>query len=319
MIRMLRSSALCALLLATAAQGQMPGGFDPKEASERFANWVAAAPSGSGPHPSVRTVAPGLATHTLYWPASRPARMGRLPIVAFGNGGCRNTSIEFAAFLAEIASRGYFVIAVGTDDVPYMGGSKGGKPQSRIEASALTEAVDWAITENGRRGSAFHKRLDTARIAYMGQSCGGVQALSASVDPRTSTTVVLNSGYFGKQPDPKAAATAPAGGIRMAERQPWNKFSKPIAFLVGGPADVAFKNAEANFAEASDVPMFKASLPVGHTGAYPKPDMRWTLAVVNWLDWQLKGKREAASMFVGASCGLCRDPEWSNVASHGLR
>jgi hypothetical protein len=32
---------------------------------------------------------------------------------------------------------------------------------------------------------------------------------------------------------------------------------------------------------------------------------------VKWLDWQLRGDREAALYFIGADCGLCRDPEWT--------
>jgi hypothetical protein len=29
-----------------------------------------------------------------------------------------------------------------------------------------------------------------------------------------------------------------------------------------------------------------------------------------WLDWQLRGDAEAAKMFTGENCGLCRDPAW---------
>jgi hypothetical protein len=31
---------------------------------------------------------------------------------------------------------------------------------------------------------------------------------------------------------------------------------------------------------------------------------------VSWLDWQLKGDARAAKLFVGADCGLCKNPDW---------
>ena len=36
-----------------------------------------------------------------------------------------------------------------------------------------------------------------------------------------------------------------------------------------------------------------------------------SLVVADWLDWQLRGSREAARRFVGRDCGLCADPQWS--------
>jgi len=236
-----------------------------------------------------------------------------MPIIAFANGGCLNTSIEFAAFLAEIASHGYLVVAIGTDDVEYgfmrSGLTKTGKPYQMSKPAALTEAVDWAITEGSRTGSQFKGRVAIDRVAYMGQSCGGVMALNASADPRTTTTVVLNSGYFrGKAP----------AAMGMPAPLPWTSFTKPIAFFTGGKTDVAFSNAEANFADAKGIPMFKASLPVGHTGAYPAPDMRWTRAVIAWLDWNLKDDNRASKNFVGKDCVLCMSKEWTDVASHDL-
>lgn len=282
-----------------------------KAQEARLALWRTKVPPGTGPYPIIRNEERGLPGHTIYRPANL-AKAPRLPVVAFGNGGCRNTSIEFAGFLAEIASRGYLVVAVGTDDVPFVGmmagpTPPGGKPAQRAEVAALTEAVDWAVAENRRRGSAYRGRIRIDRVAYVGQSCGGLQALSASADPRTTTTVVLNSGYF-------SAGAAPRG-VAMPERLPWTAFHAPVAFFTGGKSDIAYANAYANFREAQSVPMFIASRNVGHSDAYPAPDMPWTLAVVSWLDWQLKGDRTAAARFVGSECGLCRDPAWSEVSS----
>jgi hypothetical protein len=57
--------------------------------------------------------------------------------------------------------------------------------------------------------------------------------------------------------------------------------------------------------------VLKASLnTVGHTGAYPMPDLRWSSAILAWLDWQLKGDERAVAMFTGPDCELCKDPDW---------
>jgi hypothetical protein len=171
-----------------------------------------------------------------------------------------------------------------------------------VSRTVLTEAVDWAIKENARSGSPYFGKLDTKKIAYMGQSCGGMQALSASTDPRTTTTVVLNSGRF-------TGETRPPVGGRFAEWFEWSELHAPIAYFLGGPPDGAA--GRKNFEDIKNVPVFLADLPVGHTGAYPDPDLRWSKAVLAWLDWQLKNKHSMKAMFVGKACGLCTDKDWT--------
>jgi len=169
------------------------------EEDRRFALWRAAVPQGTGPARVTRLRPTNLTTHTLYWPAKWSK--GPLPIVAWGNGAdnlCSNNSLPYAAFLSEIASHGYFVVAVGNDDIDYppLVGLEilaDGRP-IRTQASALTKAVDWAIAENDRPGSPYQGKLDTSKIAYMGHACGGQQAMAAASDPRTTTTVMLDVG-----------------------------------------------------------------------------------------------------------------------------
>jgi hypothetical protein len=40
--------------------------------------------------------------------------------------------------------------------------------------------------------------------------------------------------------------------------------------------------------------------------------------VLSWLDWQLKGDKEAAEMFQGDNCGLCTDPKWVVVGKKNI-
>jgi hypothetical protein len=293
---------------ATAARPDLPMSVeDFKEMWALFERWKQAVPPASGSLAVVREESTSLPEHTIFRPTSFPARA--MPVLAFGNGGCRNTPVEFTAFLTEIASHGYMVIAAGTDDVDFATTDfqklmPNGKPLQRIEPSVLTEAVDWAQQTNAHSQSPYYKKLDLKKVAYVGQSCGGMQALGASLDPRTTTTVVLNSGLF-------PANMTPPSNARLPPRMALSQLHAPIAYFIGGPTDVAYKVAEANFEEIEQ-PLFLANLPVGHTGAYhPHSDLRWSRAVIAWLDWQLKGDTTARKLFVGPRCGLCADPDWT--------
>jgi dienelactone hydrolase len=231
---------------------------------------------------------------------------GKLPIVAFANGACLNTPIEFAAFLAEIVSQGYFVVAGGRVGRKFDGEDLSkvveGHPGQIVTRKLLVDGVDWATRENERSGSPYRQRLDTQRVAYMGQSCGGMQALSASTDPRTTTTIVLNSGRF-------ALGMQVPGRGKFPEYFEWSQLHAPIAFFIGGENDLGI--GRDNFKEIQHLPVFLADLPVDHSGAYPGPDMRWVKAVLGWLDWQLKGSAHGKQLFVGEQCGLCVDPDWT--------
>jgi dienelactone hydrolase len=286
--------------------------------TERLARWRAELPQGSGPYRVVRLIEPGFTEHTVYRPADL-ARAPKLPIVAFANGACRNTSTEYAAFLSEIASHGYLVIAVGRDDQP-MGGAPGAQtsPDGRllqvIDVKVLNQAVDWAIARNADASSPYRRKLRADRVAFMGHSCGGMQALTASADPRATTTVVLNSGYYRTPP------ARPPGPLPEYRR--WTELHAPTLILAGGPSDVAYKIARESFEDgtAAKLPMFFASLPaMAHSGAYVQPDREWSRVVLAWLDWQLKGERKARAQFVGKQCGLCSNPAWEDVAGNGLR
>src|SRR6201999_4547855 len=69
-------------------------------------------------------------------------------------------------------------------------------PPPATDWHELDRAIDWATTQNARVGSPYKGHLDVHHVAMMGQSCGGLQAMQASEDPRVTTTVILNSGAF---------------------------------------------------------------------------------------------------------------------------
>lgn len=264
--------------------------------------------------PPARTVSPGpsavtvesysaLATHTAYHPTDLAAwgLSKRLPIVSWGNGACARNGMAFSAFLTQIASHGYLAIAVGPRNVP-----PGPAAEPTIDDQLLLDAIDWAVKQNGQSSSPFYNKLDTTKIAVMGQSCGGLQAIAVSHDPRITTTVVWNSGAL------PAGSTSPALKQSAGNKNSLNLLHGPVAYFIGGPSDVAYPNAEDDFARIAKVPVFKGNLNVGHGGTYRQAGGGWFGEVaVAWLDYQLKGSADAAKWFVGADCRLCKESVWS--------
>ncbi|WP_119728152.1 poly(ethylene terephthalate) hydrolase family protein [Thermomonospora amylolytica] len=241
-----------------------------------------AAPGGSGPYPADYETTLRLWNHTVYRPENIPADI-RMPIVAWGNGACRADGTWFENILKEFASHGFLVIA---------NGRPGGTGQT--DAEMLTDAIDWAIAENTRIGSKYRGRIDTTKIAVMGQSCGGIEAYEASADPRVTTTVLYNSGMLSD-----------------AENWRLSRLHAPIAYFIGGPTDIAYENAMDDWNRLpSGLPAFMGNLDVGHFGTFSQPNGGEFGRVGSaWLKWRLKGDTAAGRLFVGSNCGLC-GTEW---------
>jgi hypothetical protein len=190
------------------------------------------------------------------------------------------------------------------------------KGQSPTTATPLThtaqllDALHWAVAENERRGSRFYQRLNTHAVAAMGQSCGGAQALEASFDPGVRTTILWNSGLF-------PTVTTMAGGAPLTKAD-LKKLHGPIAYISGDEEDLAYANANDDFQRIDHVPVFRAfSRGVVHEGTYSERNGGEFAGIgVAWLNWQLKGDRQAAHLFIGPLCGLCVNPHWVVRTKH---
>jgi len=299
-----------------------------REQIARFDNWRKHPYAGTGPYPSTREENSALPTHTLYYPADLSKVPGKLPVLLFANGGCRNTSVEFTRFLGELASNGYFVAAIGRSDIPFMivnigaplgesqmvGERKPGdaRPLQNSSPEDMLKALDYAVAENGRKDSKFFGKIDPTKVAVMGQSCGGNQAFRAARDPRVTAGVALNSNFRSRKNTAGGGMTPTPGPDPYAD---WyvEDMKKPIAFFTGGPADYgAFTSTEISFREVSGAQSaVKVDAPLlGHTGAYPMPDVRWTNALLGWLSFILKNDQNGKAVFAGEHCGLCSDPDF---------
>lgn len=257
---------------------------------------------GMGKYPSVMLSVDGFKAHTVFCPqdlsafdASHP-----LPVVVWGNGACTDSPWEHYRFLNEIASHGYLVIATGyfpNGDTPYQGPMS--SPQQQIES------IDWAVKQVADSNSVFYGKIDTRAICASGMSCGGLQTLYNCGDPRIKTYMICNSGLFI---DPSIAMP----NMPMPHKEQLLKVHGPIIYILGGKEDIAYNNGMDDFRRITHVPAVAVNYPVGHGGTYRQPHGgEFRIPAVAWLDWQLKGDRQAAKMFIGKNCGLVQRKGWT--------
>jgi len=260
---------------------------------------------GTGAYPAIMKEEESLPAHTLFVPQdlSKFGKKNLLPILVWGNGACNNSPFEHYLFLNELASNGYLVLATGF----YPETGKNGWSYSRSTSAQQIEAIEWAIARNEDKNSPYYHKLDVKHICVAGMSCGGLQTLDNSTDPRISALMIMNSGLFSN----------PAGavpGMPMPAKAKLNEIKVPIIYILGGPEDIAYGNGMDDFSRINQVPAIAVNYPVGHGGTYAKPHGgEFVVPALAWLNWKLKGDKEAAKMFVGTDCGMSQREGWTIV------
>jgi hypothetical protein len=193
------------------------------------------------------------------------------------------------------------VIADGAPEAPPS--TPGGEP----EPSRMTDAIDW-VSRDHRARRQFDNRADANRLAVMGHSCGGIEALVAGADRRVDSVASLNSGLF---PDPD-----PFGGYG---RQWLARLHTPTLFIHGGPSDVAYRNTLDNYALVTVPAVLVGNPEGGHSGFWfglrnGQQDATMieeaVTVAVQWLDFTLNRNPSARDYFLGP-CGLCGRPDWT--------
>lgn len=258
---------------------------------------------GTGPHSAVATEHATLEGMTIFRPRdlSSFGAEQKLPVLLWGNGACANTTWEHKNFLNEIASHGYVVVAIGLLDQIEV---RGEASRQRTQPDQLITGLDWILAGNESSGSEYFGKIDASKVAAMGMSCGGLQAIQVSADPRITTTVVCNSGVL---PNP-----SPMPGMPPLSKDALKKLHGPVLYIMGGPSDIAYKNAMDDFSRVEHVPIIMTNLDVGHGGTYAKPHGgEYTAVALAWLDWQLKGREEESRVFLGEDSKLKLDPAWT--------
>jgi dienelactone hydrolase len=259
---------------------------------------------GTGPYKAIVTGDAGLRGFAIYRPRDLDlfGDMQKLPVVLWGNGACANSSAGFRNYLNEIASNGFIVLAIGPFETLI-------EPDRELirqstASSQLLDALDWITDQNKNRASIYFNKIDARKVAVMGQSCGGLQAIEVSPDKRITTTVVCNSGVLN---------SAPPAQMSMPEvkKEILQKLHGPVLYILGGEKDIAYENGTDDFKRITGVPAVMMNQDVGHGGTYAQPaGGSFAVATIAWLNWQLKGDNNSALMFIGDDCGFCKDPQW---------
>jgi dienelactone hydrolase len=234
----------------------------------------------------------------------RPASLERfpsrdtMPVVIWGNGGCAVENPRYDGFLTTIASHGFLVITT-AGSAPQPSG-----PPARATADDLEAAIDWTERENTRAGSPLNGKIETKKIAVMGQSCGGALSVTLGADPRVGTIGVFNSGV--QEPTPNAPPST------FPTTDALKKLHGPVLLIDGHERDFMMARAKATYDAIDTLPAFYGSRHgAGHTAtAYHKGGGEYANVATNWVLWQFKGDKKAATMFVGPKCTLCTDSEW---------
>jgi dienelactone hydrolase len=279
---------------------------------------------GTGPYKAIAVSNSSISTHTIYRPKDLSAfgDKEKLPILAWGNGGCANSSTGHQNYLSEIASHGYLIVAIGPlQAAGAPRGAGGGGPAAGGGSAQLLEAVNWATAQNANPQSLYYRKIDTSKVAVFGHSCGGLQALEVSSDPRVKTTLVVDSGILNS---PGAAPAAPAArggagagggglpGMPPLTKEHLAKLHSPVFYLLGGETDIAYANGMDDFKRIEKLPVFVANKGVGHGGTFSQPHgSDWAMASVAWLQWQIKGDAEAGKLFTGNPPGLAKKEGWT--------
>lgn len=254
--------------------------------------------------------------YTVFYPKDLSAfpRKDKLPILVMSGPGCVKSAAPFRPFFEEMAANGYLMIACGplTMRAPEAPAADAPRPvMVQNTKEDMIAAIDWAFAENERKDSPFFGKIDTRHVSVMGQSCGGILCLDIMTDPRITLLTMFNTGLFTAQP---GQAFGSMGTVQSEPKeQVFSRLNVPIAYFVGG-TDMARPNATDDYPYINRVPAFLAVREIegdAHAGTFREErGGAFGEAAVAWLDWNLKGRKDAAAKFLGKDNMFDSDPLW---------
>jgi hypothetical protein len=114
----------------------------------------------------------------------------------------------------------------------------------------------------------------------------------------------------GSTPSGNQGAAPPNVIMANITKEDLQKLHAPILYIVGSK-DIALENAKDDFSHIAKVPVVVAIRDgMGHGEPDELNGGAYGVLSAAWLKWQLKGDKEAASIFKGKDCGSCKDAKW---------
>src|SRR5574344_1388413 len=304
---------------------------------------------GSGPYKAVMTSDVSLTTHTIFRPKdiSKFSKGNLLPILLWGNGGCAKSCSGHVNFLNDVASQGFFIVAIGPMPAPREaarpGQTGGGMPQigGGTPVGGGIPQMGGGAPAGGRmpQMGGGMPQMGGGSPTGGGMSMGDPADLKIALEWVIAQNVNSNSPYYGKLDiENIAAAGMSCGGleaIRMSDDSRVKTIlvmnsglfndgadkgilakmkQKSVIWILGGPNDMAYENGMDDFKRMSgSMPAFICSLyGIGHGGTYMQPfGGDYSKVAGAWLKWWLKNDKEAGMMFTGDECGLSKLENWT--------
>lgn len=250
---------------------------------------------GAGSYKAFATYNDSFPGYSVYRPINMEAAVQKttLPLVVFTNGDSACSLTKFDNFLNEIASFGYVVVAIG----PFVG--ENDETYDEISTRQSVEMLLKAAIDKMEKcvkdpQSDFYQMVDMKHIAYLGYSDGSSDVLRSADDPRVTTAICLNGGMKGDKSILKTLTT-------------------PILYLLGGPSDVAYKNAMDDYERISSAFVAVGEYPYGPDGTYTEPfGGSFAQLATQWLQWQLKERPWDRAIFTGEEC-ICVYSGWEMI------
>ncbi|MDT3397382.1 hypothetical protein RKE29_12105 [Streptomyces sp. B1866] len=265
------------------ASGTVPG------APVRASGAVEAAYAAAGPHAVTAELRPG---YVLVRPRVLGAGGFRHPVLTWGNGS-GNTPLQYGALLARLASWGFVVVA-----------SVSGRVGTGAE---LLAGVRQLASENARRGSVFHGRLDLGRVGAVGHSQGAGGAVNATVQSGGLITVTVC-----------VALPAP---VWVAEKDRFHveRLAGPVLFLGGGRDLVSAPPwDQRGYFDRVPGPAAVGVLRQADHGGVEGDGGGFRGYLTAWLRYHLCGDSAAGAAFTGPAPEFTANPAWQDQAVKNL-
>jgi len=244
------------------------------------------------------------AEYDLYYPLDYHSVKFKSPIVTWGNG-TGAASDQYSSLLLQFASYGFTVIATTL--------------QNTGSGREMDAAAHYLVKMDATRGSVFDGHLNVHRVAAVGHSQGATGAARVAImDPTLISSLITFS-----IPAAKFAATNPDCPVvsdceeNMAlVRQPTFLISthgSEDSYISSPSVDRAYFNEVKGRAalgiikESGGVKTDHTSIENAAIGGSPDEEIAYATA---WLEFTLRGNREAAGAFTGAHPELTSNPDW---------